>query len=452
MKQIRKTNGILRNSLFFGLVLFMLFLMPYTVKAENVQGFVFFRFEEDGETYVDLAVCADTGSGEISFLTYATGEEDNYGSPRIDVSDNSFSLEYRGAYDNLVSVWGCPESDILQYVDQYKLAYPVKGEKVTAVYLTKSGENYNITREQTCVQSSTEIENGSGRALIFDEVGCEYMPGVLENAEGECVGIILKNTVGYPLQYDDSVFDSESAAEIPTEQPSQNESPKETGEQQSENQAKQDSEQKTSQIWILAAAVVGLVALILIVLLIKGRKKSQKPERISSPELQSVPPIPSDSGPKTEWFAPTPPDSKPKPERIAPTAPLASTTPTVPLAPTDSKRKPAPKQFFLYIKSGYMMGQAYPVGADRILIGRDGKCRIQYPKNYTGISNIHASVFQLNGKIYLKDENSSYGTYLKTDTGMKRIEPSQQQELCEGSEFYLAEKKNMIHLVSAAMK
>ena len=95
-----------------------------------------------------------------------------------------------------------------------------------------------------------------------------------------------------------------------------------------------------------------------------------------------------------------------------------------------------------------MTGQVYPIENDKITIGRDSKCRIHYPKDYAGVSTVHASVFRLNGKIYLKDENSSYGTYLKTEVGAKKLEPAQPQELHEGSEFYIAEKKNAIRVVN----
>mgnify|MGYP004521880005 FL=1 len=79
--------------------------------------------------------------------------------------------------------------------------------------------------------------------------------------------------------------------------------------------------------------------MILAVLLIMRKKKRQKPELVTPPDVQPVPPIPPDSGPKTEWLAPTPPDSKSKIESLTPTQPV------------DSKLKPGKKQFFLYSKT-----------------------------------------------------------------------------------------------------
>ena len=444
MKQIQKTKHIFQRSILLGAVFFLLCLMPCTAKAV---GIVVYSFEKDGETIGAPAICVDIGNGEVAFLSYAAGEESSYESASIEFSDRSFPLEYRGNSDG-IGVWGCQDTDILQYVDQYKPGYPVKDETVTAVYWGKGENGIEIERQQTSITGSTVVDDRDIVLIEYDEVNCDYFPGVLENAGGECVGIMLSNELAYPLKYDDSVFNSTSAGEAQTEPKAQSGTKKQTG-SQTERQAEKVSDQSTDRTMIIAIIAGVLVVLILIVVLIARRK----PSRVE-PRPQPAPPVPDPLKPeplKPEPPVPEPPMPDPlKPEPPRPPQPVPEpvwVNPTVPINPN-----PVKKQFFLYIKSGYMMGQAYPIGDDKILIGRDGRCRIQYPKDYAGVSSIHASVFRAKGKLYLKDEKSSYGTYLKTDVGAKRIEPSQPQEIREGSEFYLAEKKNTIRLISQTVK
>ena len=447
LKQIQKTKGIFQHSIVFGVILFVLCLMPHTAKAAGVQGLAFLLFEKDGETDDALTICVDAGRGEVSFLTCATGEEESYESARIDFGDRKFSLEYRGSYNNLIGVWGCQDSDILQYIDQYELAYPVQGEAVTAAYAAESDQGYSLMREKTSVTKAL-TDNNDIALLEFEKIDSEMFPGVLENADGECIAIILKSTVAYPILFDTAVYDGEETGEAQTEPKAQSGTKKQTG-SQTEKQAEKVSDQSTDRTMIIAIIAGVLVVLILIVVLIARRKSSRV-----EPRPQPAPPVPEPlkpEPPKPEPLVPEPPMPDPlKPEPPRPPQPAPEpvwVNPTVPINPN-----PVKKQFFLYIKSGYMMGQAYPIGDDKILIGRDGRCRIQYPKDYAGVSSIHASVFRAKGKLYLKDEKSSYGTYLKTDVGAKRIEPSQPQEIREGSEFYLAEKKNTIRLISQTVK
>ena len=64
------------------------------------------------------------------------------------------------------------------------------------------------------------------------------------------------------------------------------------------------------------------------------------------------------------------------------------------------------------------------------VIGRDFSCNIQYPPNAAGISRRQCMVYvDGNGKVYVKDENSTYGTYLNG----QRLQPPMWYEWQAGS-------------------
>ena len=58
-----------------------------------------------------------------------------------------------------------------------------------------------------------------------------------------------------------------------------------------------------------------------------------------------------------------------------------------------------------------------------------------YPANTQGISGKHCSLTYAEGKLYLKDEGSSYGTFLGNG---QRLNGQQVVELKVGDKFYLA--------------
>ena len=425
----------------FSIAILLICLVPYSVKAADSGGLVIYQHEHEGQQHNSVAVCVDAGDDGRYLLSVITGEEDVTSAEAI-VGEKSFPIKLTGTYEtyeNTIGFWTC-EDDIWNYVNPYKAAYPVKGEQVTAIYIAQGDNGLEIRRLQTTIEQSYLLKEGdpnSGYVILFDTIDDEIYKNslflTLENANGECLGIIVENGVVCPLYYDDNVFNSGTTEEkqIETQTPKQTEKTAEDKTEKKEAQTKNNgvgTKQKTDgQVKDEFEKLGGALALFIVsilfgVFLIRKWFKKNKQTQPNPAPPEPVPP------------KPIPPEPVP-PEPVPP-------GPTIQINPKPEKK------LFLYIKGGYMTGQVYPIENDKITIGRDSKCRIHYPKDYAGVSTVHASVFRLNGKIYLKDENSSYGTYLKTEVGAKKLEPAQPQELHEGSEFYIAEKKNAIRVVN----
>ena len=65
-----------------------------------------------------------------------------------------------------------------------------------------------------------------------------------------------------------------------------------------------------------------------------------------------------------------------------------------------------------------------------VVIGRDTSCNIQFPANTSGVSRRQCMVYvDENQKIWVKDENSSYGTFLNG----QRVPPGGWLEASRGS-------------------
>ena len=72
----------------------------------------------------------------------------------------------------------------------------------------------------------------------------------------------------------------------------------------------------------------------------------------------------------------------------------------------------------------------------QIRIGRNPETNdFVYPADTQGISGKHCSLIFTDGKLYLKDEGSSYGTFLASG---QRLAGGQAVELQAGDRFYLA--------------
>lgn len=88
---------------------------------------------------------------------------------------------------------------------------------------------------------------------------------------------------------------------------------------------------------------------------------------------------------------------------------------------------------------GTLNGKRYSV-AGTVKIGRDSsKCAIAFPVNTQGVSGIHCEVAFDGAICYVKDLNSSYGTF--TVDG-KQLTPNVPQILQSGEKFYLASPEN----------
>ena len=63
---------------------------------------------------------------------------------------------------------------------------------------------------------------------------------------------------------------------------------------------------------------------------------------------------------------------------------------------------------------GIMAERQYSLQADMLVtVGRDSRCQLRYPPDSQGISRRHCSfIMDKRGKVYVRDEGSTYGTYL----------------------------------------
>lgn len=95
--------------------------------------------------------------------------------------------------------------------------------------------------------------------------------------------------------------------------------------------------------------------------------------------------------------------------------------------------------------SGVMNKKAYPLTADKTLIfGRNPeKCNVVFPKETKGVSGVHCKVKWADGKVWIKDLHSTYGTY--TGDG-KRLPSGEYHELPDQEVFYLGGEENMFFM------
>ena len=144
------------------------------------------------------------------------------------------------------------------------------------------------------------------------------------------------------------------------------------------------------QSFAIAAGAVVLLAIVLIVVL-----KNRKPKPGPIPVLNGVPPRP----------IPDPP-------------------------------KPYDSGYRIQCSKGALSGQRFMLRTDgKLTIGRDSaKCNVVYPATTPGVSGKHCTVWFEGGKVYLRDENSSNGTFVLTGT---RLTANQTVELRAGDGFYL---------------
>lgn len=123
--------------------------------------------------------------------------------------------------------------------------------------------------------------------------------------------------------------------------------------------------------------------------------------------------------------------SKPRPAAASAAAsgiPSMAATPGAPAVPGDSG-------FRIQGVSGYFAGKRYAVSGT-VRLGRDPQLnQLVYPQNIKGISRVHCELMVVDGKLYLKDAGSSYGTYLG---GGQRLAANQAVELKPGDRFSLA--------------
>lgn len=125
-------------------------------------------------------------------------------------------------------------------------------------------------------------------------------------------------------------------------------------------------------------------------------------------------------------------NKKSAPAPVPASAPIAATQPAQPIAPVPI---PGDNGLRFQAVSGTFAGQRFAIGSS-VRIGRDkSRNDFVYPENTQGISSAHCVLFTENGKLYLRDLGSTYGTFLGNG---QRLAANQAVELKIGDRFYLA--------------
>ncbi len=154
--------------------------------------------------------------------------------------------------------------------------------------------------------------------------------------------------------------------------------------------------------WLLVAGAVVLLAIIVLVVILATRKKGNGNDYVPTNYTMPVENITSPTMPKQ-----APPQNKAGARVVA--------------------------------IGGTLNGKRYSVSGT-VRVGRDAsKCAIAFPVSTQGVSGVHCEVAYDGAVCYVKDLNSSYGTF--TMDG-KKLAPNVPQILKSGDKFYLASPEN----------
>ncbi len=104
--------------------------------------------------------------------------------------------------------------------------------------------------------------------------------------------------------------------------------------------------------------------------------------------------------------------------------------------------KAAPAELRLQGQAGVFAGKRFAMDKP-IRIGRDGsRCDLVYPENTQGISGAHCVVYSENGKAYIKDLGSTYGSFVSG----RKLSPNQPVELRVGDRITLGSEREAFTL------
>ena len=96
----------------------------------------------------------------------------------------------------------------------------------------------------------------------------------------------------------------------------------------------------------------------------------------------------------------------------------------------------------LVVDAGDLMGKSYKLGKSTA-IGRDAsRCQIVYPGDAHGVSALHCTVFIEGDQVKVRDENSSYGSWIDD----RKLVPGQSVVMHRGQKLYLGSKKQALTL------
>ncbi len=100
-----------------------------------------------------------------------------------------------------------------------------------------------------------------------------------------------------------------------------------------------------------------------------------------------------------------------------------------------------------YAPDTIMAGKRYVINGT-LRFGRAEDCNIRYPDKAPGISSHHCEIFVNEGNVYIRDLNSTHGTFVNG----KRISSNQPIPLTAGSEICLAGGKESCKIVKSTKK
>ncbi len=83
--------------------------------------------------------------------------------------------------------------------------------------------------------------------------------------------------------------------------------------------------------------------------------------------------------------------------------------------------------------AGYFEGRRFPI-ENQLIIGRAPSCNIVFPTDTQGVSSKHCVIVNNNGQLYIKDLESSYGTFLN---GKTKLEPNKMVSINIGDRIAL---------------
>jgi len=120
-------------------------------------------------------------------------------------------------------------------------------------------------------------------------------------------------------------------------------------------------------------------------------------QQISSTKLPTIPSLPSQKLPQP----------RPQPSRPSTVLPSRGSRPIHGVAPQPIGQVRGP---YLLIRSGEWSGQAIPIPAQEMTIGRGSNTQLRLRD--ASVSRLHATIIRTRRGIYIRDEGSSLGTYL----------------------------------------
>ncbi len=91
--------------------------------------------------------------------------------------------------------------------------------------------------------------------------------------------------------------------------------------------------------------------------------------------------------------------------------------------------------------SGMYSGSSINLSSNKLILGRDSKkCNLVFTQNASKVSRVHCILYFENGNVFVTDNNSSNGTFIK---GYGKIKQGEKAYLSKGSYFYLGDTSNM---------